>query len=319
MLIGCASLALCAGFFLDLLLGDPQPWPHLVRGMGWLIARLERLLYPMGNQPLAGAALTFFAALICTALPALALWLCSRISLWLYFALESLLCWQLLAVKSLRVESMRVYQALAQDDLSGARQALSRIVGRDVQALDEAGVIRAAVETVAENVCDGVAAPLFYLMLGGAPLGCFYKVVNTMDSMIGYRNQRYLHFGRFAARLDDAVHFLPSRLCALCMILAAWFCGLDARGAWRVWRRDRCNHASPNSAQTEAVAAGALGVRLGGDAFYFGTLHHKPTIGDAVRPIKSADIRRAHQLLYVTAAFFLGMALLVRGGLYVLL
>ena len=191
------------------------------------------------------------------------------------------------------------------------------IVGRDTKGLDEAGVTCAAVETVAENASDGVAAPLFYIMLGGSPLGCLYKAVNTMDSMIGYKNERYLEFGHFAAKLDDALNFLPSRMCALLMICAAWFCRMDAKNALRIWRRDRFNHASPNSAQTEAAAAGALRIRLAGNAYYFGKLHEKPYIGDDIRPIEAEDILRSHKLLYATAALMLILSIIVRGVLYV--
>ena len=190
------------------------------------------------------------------------------------------------------------------------------IVGRDTDALDAAGVTRAAVETVAENASDGVAAPLFYMLLGGAVLGCLYKAANTMDSMVGYKNERYLDFGRTAARLDDALNFIPARLCAWVMIFAARLCGMDAGNALRIYRRDKRNHASPNSAHTEAAMAGALRVRLAGDAYYFGKLCKKPYIGDAQRPIEAADILRAHKLLYVTAYLLLMLALAFRGILY---
>lgn len=311
-----STLALGAGFLLDLLLGDPQGWPHLIRAFGALISALERILYPMKNKRLGGSVLVLVVILVCAGVPGAALCLAWQLSPWAYFLLETLLCWQLLAVKSLRVESRKVYLALTGGTLDQARTAVSMIVGRDTQRLDEAGVTRAAVETVAENASDGVAAPLFYLMLGGAALGCFYKAVNTMDSMIGYKNDRYLDFGRTAAKLDDILNFLPSRLCALAMICASALCGFDPKGAWRIWRRDRRNHASPNSAQTEAVMAGALRIRLAGDAWYFGTLHKKPYIGDDLRPVEPEDILRSHKLLYTTAALLMLAALLVRGIAY---
>ncbi len=179
---------------------------------------------------------------------------------------------------------------------AAARQAVGRIVGRDTEALTREGVIRAAVETVAENASDGVIAPLFYMMLGGAPLALTYKAVNTMDSMVGYKNERYLHFGRAAAKLDDAANCLPSRIAALLWVAAAALTGNDAKGAWRIWRRDRRNHASPNSAQTESACAGALGVQLAGPATYFGQYYDKPTIGDATRPIEPEDILRANRM-----------------------
>lgn len=311
-----STLALCAGFLLDLIIGDPHGWPHIVRGIGALIGWLEHLLYPLSNKRFGGMLLTLITLLVFTALPLALLYVAFRVSPWLYFALETLLCWQLLAIRSLRAESDKVYTALKAKELREARKAVSMIVGRDTEKLDEAGVTRAAVETVAENTSDGVVAPLFYLMLGGAPLGCLYKAANTMDSMIGYKNERYADFGRFAAKLDDVLNFIPSRLCALLMASAAWLCGMDAKNALRVWRRDRFRHASPNSVQTEAVVAGALRVRLAGNASYFGKLFEKPYIGDDIRPIEAEDIRRTHKLLYVTAALMLLIALIIRGVLY---
>lgn len=308
-----SALALLLGFLLDLVVGDPQGWPHLVRLFGRLITGLERRLYPQENKRRAGAVLVVVVVLVAGFVPAVLLTLAWWWSPWVYLALETLLCWQCLAVKSLRVESLRVYTALAAGDLPEARKALSWIVGRDTDKLDEAGVTRAAVETVAENASDGVGAPLFWLFWGGSVLGCVYKAINTMDSMLGYRNERYCDFGRWAAKLDDAANFLPARLCAGAMIVSGALCGLDARGAFRIWRRDRRNHASPNSAQTEAVMAGALGVRLAGPARYFGCLHQKPYIGDDTRPIQPGDILLAHRLLYITASLSLLVVFVLRG------
>ena len=316
MFVALSTLGLCAGFVLDLTLGDPQGWLHIVRGIGALIAALEKIFYPMKNKRLGGALLVLSVLLICSALPAIFLYLAWRLSPWAYFVLEALLCWQLLALKSLKIESRKVYDALAKSDLPAARKAVSMIVGRDTAALDTAGVTRAAVETVAENASDGVIAPLFYLALGGAVFGMFYKAVNTMDSMIGYKNERYLDFGRFAAKLDDVMNFLPSRLSALLMIMMARLCGLDAKSAHRIWKRDRRKHASPNSAQTEAVMAGALHVRLAGNAYYFGKLYEKPTIGDDVRPIEAGDILLSHRLLNAASVLMFLLAFIVRGCLY---
>lgn len=316
MLILMNSGALLFGFLLDLLLGDPQGWPHIVRAVGALIAWLEKRLYPMQNKRLGGTILVIVTLLICTVVPAAMLFGAYKLSVWVYFGLETLLVWQLLAVKSLRVESGRVYEALTLDDLPAARKAVSMIVGRDTDALDADGVTRAAVETVAENASDGVGAPLFYLMLGGAVLGCLYKAANTMDSMIGYKNERYLAFGRCAARLDDALNFIPSRICALVMIASSWLCGFDAGNALSIWKRDRRNHASPNSAQTESVMAGALRIRLAGDANYGGVVHKKPYIGDDLRRIETEDILRSHKILYATSILMLLAALLVRGCVY---
>ena len=312
----CATGALALGFLVDLLVGDPHGWPHLIRGFGFLIAALERVLYPMKNKRAGGTLLVVVVLLLSAGLPALLLFFVWRVSPWRYRVIETVFCWQILATKSLRDESRAVYAKLASGDLPGARKAVSMIVGRDTDALDAAGVTRAAVETVAENASDGVAAPLFYMLLGGAVLGCLYKAANTMDSMVGYKNERYLDFGRTAARLDDALNFIPARLCAWVMIFAARLCGMDAGNALRIYRRDKRNHASPNSAHTEAAMAGALRVRLAGDAYYFGKLCKKPYIGDAQRPIEAADILRAHKLLYVTAYLLLMLALAFRGILY---
>lgn len=311
-----AGLALILGFCLDLTIGDPRGWPHLVRWYGFLIKQLEGWLYPKANKRLSGLLLVLMMLGISLLLPALVLFAAWRLSPWAYLLTESLLCWQCLSLKSLKDESLPVYKALAKNDLPAARQALSMIVGRDTAQLDREGVIRAAVETVAENAADGVAAPLFYLALGGAPLACLYKAINTMDSMIAYKNERYADFGRAAARLDDVANYLPARLCALMMVACARARGFSSSRAFQVWRRDRRNHASPNSAQTEAAMAGALGVQLAGDAVYGGRKVRKPTIGDALRPIEAQDILLSHRLLYLTSFSMFLLALIIRGILY---
>lgn len=208
---------------------------------------------------------------------------------------------------------MDVYTPLKENDVESARKAVSMIVGRDTQGLDSVGIAKAAVETVAENTSDGVAAPLLYIAIGGPILGCLYKAVNTMDSMIGYKNDKYMEFGRFAARLDDVFNFLPSRICALVMIAVSGLCGFDGKNALRIWRRDRRNHASPNSAQTESVMAGALNIRLAGDACYFGKVHKKPYIGDDNRMIEPEDIPRANCLLYAVTFALVILTVVVRG------
>ena len=202
---------------------------------------------------------------------------------------------------------MKVCRALKAGEVEAARRAVSMIVGRDTANLTAEGITKAAVETVAENASDGVIAPLCWMFVLGPVGGVFYKAVNTMDSMVGYRNEKYLYFGRAAARLDDLVNWIPARLTALFFVLAAYILpGLDGAGAWRIWRRDRRCHKSPNSAQGESACAGALGVQLAGDAWYFGVLHRKPTIGDDTRPVEPEDIVRVNRMMY--AAFLLALA-----------
>lgn len=307
--------ALLFSFILDALIGDPDGWPHMVRFMGGLISLLERRLYLIKNKRLGGTLLVIITLLIVGGVSWAALFAAWRLSPWAYFALALLLCWQCLALKSLKRESGRVYKALEEGDLAGARKAVSMIVGRDTEWLDEAGVTRAAVETVAENASDGVIAPLLFLALLGPVGGCLYKAVNTMDSMIGYKNERYLNFGRAAARLDDVVNFIPARLSALLMICACPLCGMDGKNALRIWKRDRRNHASPNSAQTEAVMAGTLNVRLAGSAYYFGRLVEKPFIGEDIRPMEHRDILRSHRLLTAASLLMLMLAIMIRGGI----
>lgn len=308
------------GFLLDLLLGDPDSRWHPIAWIGRFIAACERWIRPrfpatpVGERT-GGMVLTLAVTAVSTALPALLLLLCARLSPWLAMAVNALLCWILIATKSLRVESLRVYAQLQKGDLPAARRAVARIVGRDTQALTASQVASAAVETVAESTVDGILSPLFYMALGFAPLGFFFKAVSTLDSMIGYRNDRYQYFGTFAARLDDVLNFLPARLGGALMCAAAFLSGADGREAWRVFRRDRLAHASPNSAHTEAACAGALGLTLGGDASYFGVVHRKPTQGDG-RRAEAADIRRANRLTLITAALGLLCALILRALLY---
>lgn len=313
-----AVLPLLLGFAADSVIGDPYQMPHPIRLIGRAIARGEQVLRRClpGRETGAGALLVAGILLLSTTVPAGLLVLCYRLNLWLGVAAETVLCCYLLAARCLRDESMKVYAALTQGDTEGARTAVSMIVGRDTEVLDERGIIKAAVETVAENTSDGVTAPLFYIMLGGAVGGFFYKAANTMDSMLGYQNDAYLQFGRCAAKLDDWLNWIPSRVTALLMMAAAFLLRLDGRNAYRIWRRDRFNHASPNSAQTEAVCAGALNVMLAGDAYYFGQLYPKKTIGDDVRPVEAEDIRRANALMYTTAVLMLLGCAAVRALLF---
>lgn len=314
--------AVACGFVLDALLGDPRRIPHPVVAMGRAIAWLEprlRVVFPdsPAGKRRAGAVLV---AILCAGsfgISAAAVLLAGWLNPVLGFVVEAWLCYQALAACELRRQSQRVVRELADAGLPAARKAVGMIVGRDTAELDEEGVLKASVETVAENTADGVVAPLVYLMVGGAPLGMLYKAVNTMDSMVGYKNDRYIDFGRAAARVDDVLGFIPSRFAALCMVAAAPLAGLSAKGAWRIWRRDRFNHASPNSAQTESAMAGALGVRLAGDAVYFGKLVKKPTMGDALRPIERSDVVRANRLMTIASVLALAVSGMLRAAVVV--
>ena len=302
--------AVLGGFVLDALFGDPAWLPHPVVYMGKAISKLEKFLRPRlpktpQGELLGGAIVAFCLPVGTFLLTGLVCWGAARLHPLLGLAVQMFWCGQALAARGLVQESTNVYKELKKPDLPGARKAVSRIVGRDTAELTAEGVTKAAVETVAENASDGVIAPLLYMLIGGAPLALTYKAINTMDSMLGYKNEKYLYFGRIPAKLDDAANYLPSRLAALLWVAAAAFTHNDAKGAWKIWRRDRRNHASPNSAQTESACAGALGVQLAGPAYYFGEYYAKPTIGDALRPIEPEDILRANQMMYVASSFAL--------------
>lgn len=306
--------AFIAGFVLDLLIGDPHFIPHPVRLIGSLISFCDKRLncdagYNISEKKLnlikykRGMLLAFTVIFATFAMSVIIIVAAYSINLYAGVIAEAVMTWQILATKCLRVESMRVYDALRTDGVDAGRRAVSMIVGRDTSVLDAAGVTRAAVETIAENTSDGVIAPMLYTAIGGPALGFVYKAVNTMDSMLGYKNDKYMYFGRFAARLDDVVNFIPARISAYLMIAAAFIGGrqFDGKNAYRIFKRDRFNHASPNSAQTESVCAGALRVQLAGDAVYFGKLVKKKYIGDGLREIEYEDIQRANRLMYITA------------------
>ena len=296
------------GMILDWIFGDPVWLYHPVRIIGKWIAFLEKILRKLvgdqeGNEKkllIAGGILWILVILASAAVPMGILYLAEKFSPCAAFVLECFWCYQLLAARSLGKESKKVYKKLIQDDLSGARLAVSMIVGRDTENLTVEGVTKAAVETVAENTNDGVIAPLIYMLIGGPILGFVYKAVNTMDSMLGYKNEKYLYFGRVAAKMDDVAGFIPARISALLMILASCLLGMDGKNALWIWKRDRRKHASPNAAQTEAVCAGALQVQLAGDAWYFGKKHEKDTIGDPIREIEPRDILRSEKLMIGT-------------------
>ena len=302
--------AIIGGFILDLIFGDPHWLPHPICLIGNLIGFLERNLRPKlaPNKTallVGGALMVIIVLVISFVVPMAILLAAAMVSPWLAFALETIMCYQIFATKCLRDESMKVYDALHKQDLADARVKLSWIVGRDTQNLDEEEITKGAVETVAENTADGIIAPMLYMFLGGVPLSFLYKGINTMDSMVGYKNDKFLYFGRCAAKLDDLANLIPARITGLVMIVAAFLLGLDGKNAWKVFWRDRYNHLSPNSAMTESVTAGALNIQLGGDHFYFGKLVHKDTIGDDIRPVCPEDIVKTNNLLYVTAVLCL--------------
>ncbi len=316
------TAALFGGFLADCLFGDPYRFPHPVRAIGRLIAFLDRKLRRGGGDPAdlpRGILTVLIVCLVSAGAAAGISALTWRISPFLYFAAESILCWYLLAARQLAAEGTKVMRHLEAGDTEGARRAVSFIVGRDTDVLDEKGICRAAVETVAENTSDGVIAPLFWILLFGAAGGFFYKAVNTMDSMLGYKNDAYLYFGRAAAKTDDAVNFIPARISALLMILSCPFLGLDRKNAVRIFRRDRFKHDSPNSAQTESVCAGALGIRLAGDAVYGGIVKKKEYIGDPLREIRYNDIAGSVRLMYGATVLMLCLFLILRLGVWLCL
>lgn len=305
-------IAFISGFLLDLILGDPVSWPHPIRVIGSLVGRLDEKLNTKDEKKALknGKLLVLAVALVTGIVTTLILVSGYMINVYVGLILEIIMTYQILSIKCLKVESMKVYNKLKNNNIEEAKKAVSMIVGRDVEPLDDKGVARAAIETVAENTSDGCIAPMIYTALGGPVLGFLYKAINTMDSMVGYKNEKYLYFGRCAAKLDDIVNYIPSRISAYFMIAASFISGKDynGRNAYRIYKRDRRKHASPNSAQTESVCAGALGIRLAGDAYYFGKLVKKDFIGDATRDVSYEDIKRANHLLYVTA--FLSMLII---------
>ncbi len=304
-------------FLLDCILGDPAHLPHPIRLIGFFISKGEKLLrsiFPKskGGEIAAGAVLAVCVPLLSFGLCYLVLYVAGQIHIYAKYGVETLLCYQIFAAKSLKDESMRVYRHIEAGDLEGSRKYLSYIVGRDTKDLDFSQITRAVVETVAENASDGVIAPMLFMAMGGAPLGMLYKAVNTLDSMVGYKNDKYINFGKVSAISDDVWNYIPARLTAVAMGICAFFTGFDGKNAFRIFKRDRYNHASPNSAQPESICAGALHVQLAGDAYYFGKLYKKKTIGDDDRAIEAADIKNTVKLMYGASVFSLILLLGIR-------
>lgn len=303
------------GFILDTIIGDPYKLPHPIRWIGSFISILEKLCRKIAKSNtmlmILGAILVFIVIFVSGGITLLVLKLAS-FNKYAYLIVSSVICYYMLAGKSLKTESMKVYKAFENNDTEGARKAVSMIVGRDTQSLTKEGIIKAAVETVAENSSDGVVAPLIYMLIFGPVGGVVYKAVNTMDSMIGYVEEKYFYIGKFAAKLDDVLNYIPARISGILVIISAFILRYNYKNAFRIFKRDRRKHASPNSAQTESAMAGALGVQLAGDATYFGVVHKKPYIGDKKREIENEDIKRANDIMYTMTIICLVVGLVIR-------
>ena len=303
------------GFILDTIIGDPYKLPHPIRWIGSFISILEKLCRKIAKSNtmlmILGAILVFIVVFVSGGITLLVLKLAS-FNKYAYLIVSSVICYYMLAGKSLKTESMKVYKAFENNDTEGARKAVSMIVGRDTQSLTKEGIIKAAVETVAENSSDGVVAPLIYMLIFGPFGGVVYTDVNKMDSMIGYVEEKYFYIGKFAAKLDDVLNYIPARISGILVIISAFILRYDYKNAFRIFKRDRRKHASPNSAQTESAMAGALGVQLAGDATYFGVVHKKPYIGDKKREIENEDIKRANDIMYTMTIICLVVGLVIR-------
>lgn len=316
--------SICIGFLLDFCFGDPYCIPHPIVFIGKAISGAERLLrrlFPSSHkgETAAGAVLAIFLPVISFCVSAAILYIAYKIHFLLWFALNTFWAFQIIAARCLATESKKVYNCLKKGDIEMARKQLSWLVGRDTTELSEKEITKACVETVAENTSDGVTAPLFYMIIGGVPLGMFYKTVNTLDSMVGYRNEKYEYFGKVSAKLDDILNFIPSRICGLLMAASAAFAGLNAKNAFRIFKRDRLNHLSPNSAQTESAVSGALGIELGGTHIYFGKVVEKPTIGDDIREPEPYDIIKTNKLMFITSLLSMILFAFIWIGIYLLI
>ena len=310
-------LAVFCGFVLDLIFGDPQHIPHPIRFIGLLIEKTEylfRKIFPKTKigEIIGGVFLNITVLLITYSVAFFIIKGLGYINPSLKIASEILFCYQIFATKSLKTESMRVHKYLIKNDMINSRKYLSWIVGRDTENLESKEITKAVVETIAENTSDGVIAPMIYMLIGGAPLGFLYKAANTLDSMVGYKNDKYINFGKFSAKVDDILNFIPAVLTGILMIIGSLFIGLDTKNGWRIFKRDRNNHERPNSGKPESACAGVLNIQLGGDSFYFGKLYKKKTIGDANREIVADDIVMTNKLMYTTSILSLLVLELIR-------
>lgn len=293
------------GYSLDLLIGDPYWLYHPVRIIGHLIVWLEQRLLSLEDsaqkQKKRGLVLLMTVSSLSFLVPFIVLLGMSQIHIGLGIALEAWMIYQIFATKCLDVETKKVYKALRSGDLNEARKMIGYLVSRDTDVMTDEDIVKAAIETIAENLGDGVIAPMIYVMIGGAPLGWYYKSVNTLDSMVGYKNDKYQHYGYFSAKWDDVLNYIPARLTAFFILIAGFFLRLDVKMGWRMLKRDRKNHASPNSAYPESTAAGLLRIQLGGKASYFGKVSMKPTMGDPLKTIDVDDLKKCSRLLYGTS------------------
>ncbi|MFI3325635.1 MAG: adenosylcobinamide-phosphate synthase CbiB [Clostridia bacterium] len=306
------ALIILIAFLLDAIFGDPAQIPHPICFIGKLISNTEKFIRKhVKNELFGGVILVLVVIFTCFALPFALLKLAYFVNFFIGFVLETFFCFQIFAAKSLKNAAIQVYEPLVKGDIKEARKYISYIVGRDTQSLEEKGIIKATVETVAENTTDGVIAPLIFMAIGGAPLAFLYKGINTMDSMVGYKNEKYLLFGRCAAKLDDIANFIPARITAVFMVISAFLLRYNGKNAWKIFVRDRHNHKSPNSAQTESVVAGALEIQLAGDAWYFGKLYKKPFIGDKIREIEANDIKKTNRMMYLTSVLLMVITVLI--------
>lgn len=299
-------VCILAAYLLDLIFGDPPWFPHPVKGIGWLIEKLEAAFrHIIKNERLSG---TIFASVIITSIWSITFAVANAayfLNYYLGIFVSTIIIYTSLSVKDLSVESLAVFDVLKKGDLDKARAALSKIVGRDTASLDEQEIIRATVETVAENIVDGIISPLLYAFLGGAPMAMAYKAINTLDSMVGYKNKRYINFGWAAAKIDDIANFIPARISVIFLVLASWISGYNPIKTWNITIRDGRKNPSPNSGLPEAAIAGALGVRLGGLNYYNSIAVQKSYIGDNINPLDKSHIKKVVKIAYITSGLFI--------------
>jgi len=307
-------ISLTIGFILDFIIGDPENKYHPVRIIGKMCTSLEKIFRRIlkNNLKLAGAIVWLISFIVTFLITYFIVKICNKASIYFGIIVESILIYFCISSKGLIVEGSKVIKHLVQNDIEEARHALSFIVGRDTANLDKESIIRAVIETIAENMSDGVIAPLLYAGIFGAPLSMAYKAVNTMDSMFGYKNDKYKEFGYYPAKLDDLFNYIPARITGILIIIASFVLKYDYKNSFKIYRRDRYNHSSPNSAHPESAMAGALNLMLGGSNYYFGKLFKKPNIGDDLKNIEICDVKRCNKILYVTSILGFFIALLLR-------